>query len=266
MNIIMSLDDNFVDYTKTTMASVLMFNNSFINFYLLTNSKDLKDSNFIKLQHLKECNIKIVRVPESLYSFLLNRKIFPHLTVATYFRHFAAQLIEDIDKAIYLDSDTLVLKDLTDLFTLPMNNTDYVLGAEDAASIKKKELWDLPRYINAGVLLMNLNYVRTNEDFLFKIKEFYRMYGNKTISGDQDMLNFVFRPNYFSIKYNLYHPFFNKHFKPTSCTEQEYYKCCQDPSIIHFVSSRKPWLNETKHLYKDRWLSTYNLVKHLEED
>ena len=265
LNIILSLDDAFVDFTKTAMLSVLNTTNKDVNFYLLTNSDSISLKDFDALKKVKDCNIEIAKIPEKLYKYLKKRKIFAHLSEATYFRHFAPLMLPEVKKAIYLDSDVLVLEDLKSLFETPIGSFEYVKGVEDAASEKKMEFWGLDRYINAGVLLMNLDFVRRgSNEFYDKIKFFYETWGDKTISGDQDMLNFLFRPNYLPIKYNLYHPFFNKKFLPKSCPQEEYYKYCQSPAIIHFVGGRKPWIKETVHPYKGLWESTFNLLKNLE--
>lgn len=264
LDIILSLDMKFIEFTKTAMLSILNTSKTFIRFHLLTN-EDIGEKEFKVLHKIKECQIKVYKVPESCYEYLKSRKILNHLSVATYFRHFAPLLLKDVSKAIYLDSDILVLDNLSSLLNIDITPFEYVKGVEDAVSEKKMKIWDINRYINAGVLLMNLDYVRKNtEEFYDKIKYFYAQYGDKTLSGDQDMLNFMFKPNYIPIKYNLYHPFFKRDFIPTSCTQEEYYECCKSPAVIHFVGNRKPWNKETIHPFKSMWLSTYNSLIHLE--
>lgn len=247
------------------MISLVSKTNDYVHFYIITNSEDITESTFDVIKKVADCTIKIVQVPAKMYSYLMKRKIFKHLSVATYFRHFAAELIPDVKKAVYVDSDTLVVGDLSSILNIDIGNFEYARGVEDAASEKKTSFWDINRYINAGVLLMNLDYVRRDpKEFYSKIRFFYDSFGDKTISGDQDMLNFVFRPNYLPFRYNLYHPFFNKKFIPVSCSQEAYYEECKNPVVIHFVGSRKPWLQEVVHPYKGLWESTFNLMKHLD--
>lgn len=265
LNVLYSLDDNFINYTKTSMLSLLNSSKEFVNFYLLTSSEVICEKDFDVLRKVRDCNIKLVFVPESKYKFLESRKMFQHLSVATYFRHFASELIEDVSKAVYIDSDTLIVSDINNILNENVGSFEYVRGVEDVASEKKMKLWDINRYINAGVLLMNLDYARKDlNEFYEKIAYFYQRFGNKTISGDQDMLNFVFRPKYIPFRYNLYHPFFNKQFVPTSCSQDVYYEECKTPVVIHFVGSRKPWINDVNHPYKGLWKSMFNLLQHLD--
>ena len=265
LNIILSLDENFIDFTKTTMISLLNNTEEYVRFFLLTNSNNITSNTFDVIKRVKECTISVVKVPKKLYEFLLGRKMFSHLSEATYFRHFASELLPTVDKAVYLDSDTLVVGNLANILEEDINKFEYVRGVEDAASEKKLNFWDLDRYINAGVLLMNLEYPRRNiKEFYEKIKYFYDHFGDKTISGDQDMLNFVFRPRYLPFRYNLYHPFFNKQFIPKSYSRDKYFEDCKNPVVIHFVGSRKPWVKDVIHPYKSLWFSVFNLMKHLD--
>ncbi len=265
LNVLYSLDDNFLNYTKTSMLSLLNNTKESVSFYLLTNSDTITEKDFNELRKVHDCKIHIVNVPKTKYHFLESRKIFNHLSVATYFRHFASELIEEVKKAVYIDSDTLVVSDISNIFNESIGSFEYVKGVEDAAAEKKMQFWDINRYINAGVLLMNLDFARNDlDEFYEKIEYFYQRFGNKTISGDQDMLNFVFRPKYLPFRYNLYHPFFNKQFVPVSCSQETYYEECKNPVVIHFVGSRKPWLKDVIHPYKGLWESTFNLLQHLD--
>lgn len=113
-----------------------------------------------------------------------------------FYRLFAHNVFPDIDKLLYIDSDTLILSDLTELYDTDVTN--YAFGAvRDMAPIHKadnpngkyvrefKEKYlkhDL--YINSGVLLLNLPYLRTTKTpWDTKCKLTY---------PDQDILNTAF--------------------------------------------------------------------------
>ena len=127
-----------------------------------------------------------------------------------FYRCIAHRFFTDIDKILYLDSDILVCRDLTELFDTDLN--DYVLGGvRDMAPVNdrfhpqgiivkkfaEKYLNNGP-YINSGVLLLNLEKMRENENLLFetKIPLFY---------PDQDLINaaFVGKIKILPLKYNL---------------------------------------------------------------
>lgn len=127
-----------------------------------------------------------------------------------FYRCIAHRFFTDIDKILYLDSDILVCRDLTELFNTDLN--DYVLGGvRDMAPVNdrfhpqgifvkkfaEKYLNNGP-YINSGVLLLNLEKMRENENLLFetKIPLFY---------PDQDLINAAFagKIKILPLKYNL---------------------------------------------------------------
>jgi len=127
-----------------------------------------------------------------------------------WYRLFAHRVFGDIDKLLYLDSDTLMCRDISELFNTDLSG--YCAGAiRDLAPINdpyhptgitvknfaKKYLNDGP-YYNSGVLLLNLAEIRKNENLLFETKI-------PLVYPDQDLLNaaFVGKIKSLPLKYNL---------------------------------------------------------------
>ena len=86
---------------------------------------------------------------------------------ATFFRLVLPQLVLE-DKCIYLDSDTIVCTDLLELYN-SITDDYYVAGvkgpwyhtqAPEKEYCEMARLTDLRHYINAGVLVLNLNKLR----------------------------------------------------------------------------------------------------------
>lgn len=85
-----------------------------------------------------------------------------HVMYPTYYRLLIADLVPLCEKCIYLDSDTLVLKDLSEFYN--QNIEAYYLAGVKAAGYQinalqnqiRLQLDDVSHYTNAGVLLMNL--------------------------------------------------------------------------------------------------------------
>ena len=78
LNVLYSLDDNFLNYTKTSMLSLLNNTKESVSFYLLTNSDTITEKDFNELRKVHDCKIHIVNVPKTKYHFLESRKIFNH--------------------------------------------------------------------------------------------------------------------------------------------------------------------------------------------
>ena len=127
-----------------------------------------------------------------------------------FYRCFAHRVFKKIDKILYLSTDTLVFRDLSELFNTDIS--DYVFGAvPDMAPINEagnalgvyvkdfseKYLNNGP-YYNGGVLLLNLKKMAENEHLLFETKVPLRY-------PVQDSLNaaFVGKIKTLPLKYNL---------------------------------------------------------------
>lgn len=127
-----------------------------------------------------------------------------------FYRFIAHRLLKNVEKIIYLGTDTLVFHDLTDLFDTDISN--YVAGAvldmapiNDSTNALGAAIRDFSArylnngpYYNAGVLLLNLKQMIENEHLLFETKIPMRY-------PDQDLFNaaFVGKIKTLPLKYNL---------------------------------------------------------------
>ena len=85
------------------------------NFYIM-HPGDFKNDNKIKLKSLEkkyknECTINLINMNNSYKLAPSNNRI----TLPTYYRLSLSNLLPNIDKIIYLDSDTIVFKDENDV-------------------------------------------------------------------------------------------------------------------------------------------------------
>ena len=135
---------------------------------------------------------------------------FARWSPVIFYRCAAHRFFRDIDKLLYLDSDTLICRDISELFNIDIS--DYVLAAvRDLAPVTDKynpagvrvrkfseEYLNNGPYVNSGVLLMNLKKMAEYENLLFKTKV-------PLYYPDQDLLNaaFVGKIKILPLKYNL---------------------------------------------------------------
>ena len=98
-----------------------------------------------------------------------------------------------LERVIYLDTDILVFDDLEEMFNLPLNN-NYALGFLDLLSNGVDYLGlKSEKYINAGVLLLNLELIRKDKKY---VEMLYMLKNNKNLrNNDQTIINYVFYPN-----------------------------------------------------------------------
>ena len=140
------------------------------------------------------------------------KELFPtaaktRYSIGMFYRFFIPQVLSpDIERAIYLDSDTIINLDISDLWRV---NLDYKplgavaeigiesdpLGAKEKKYLIKNNVVAHEDYFNSGVLLFNLNYWRNNKDFIMKGFRFVASRPEMTYI-DQDILNYLFSKNY----------------------------------------------------------------------
>ena len=134
---------------------------------------------------------------------------FARISVHTYYRFFIDVMFPDLERCIYLDYDTLVLSDVSDL----LNGDDWL--------IKGYSLNDTG-YINAGVIAFNFT------------EECRRLLcvcrGRIAETDDQTILNEVFQGHiaYVGPEYN--------------CLVCGIPMDDVEPKVLHYIGSSKPWL------------------------
>ena len=168
-------------------------------------------------------------------------------------------MFPDLKRIIYIDGDTLIRKDIFEMYDYPFNG-NYILGFPFYMSyvMKRYGIKKSP-YINGGCLLFNIKKIRKDHkdvDLLqFTIK-------NNSILRfrEQDSINYVFHPKigYLPLKYGIYMIPNKAAFKrlsrytnfPLNLTEG--YEAVEDPSIVHFSCCwPKVWTNGSRNLFRD---------------
>ena len=151
-----------------------------------------------------------------------------HFSNAIYFRLFLPYLLpSEVEKVIYLDSDTICMADLSELEKIDISS-NLVAGALDLKSESESLRVGVSNYINSGVLILNLNKWREE-----KISErcFEWLEKNpECILGDQDAINIVCQKNikYLDDSWNV-------------CINPDEIKVPQEINIIHYITHMKPW-------------------------
>ena len=107
------------------------------------------------------CNIFFINMKREFINAFRN-----HLDISTYYRLKLPLLCPKINRIIFIDADTLILKDLLEIYTLNFEK-NYILGRLDMITNELDPLGiNTTTYINAGVLLLDLYSLR-------KIHELY---------------------------------------------------------------------------------------------
>lgn len=163
-----------------------------------------------------------------------------HFTFATYLRLFAIDLLGEVgvETALYLDSDTLCVDDISRLFDVSLDENLFAgVSDEGAGAVTKLPRPPLDPYINAGVLLINVRNLK-NQNFLERAKQVYSKFSEKLVWADQCIINYLSQGK----KYLLSEAY-NKFIYCQDISGDDFKSIIRDQRVIifHFLGSVKPW-------------------------
>ena len=261
IHVTFSLDNKLIFPTLVSMVSGLenVNKDKYIIVYHLLLSFDFNTSNVRYFDSLKEN-----------YAVKLNYYIIPHMfaearkwtakTDAHYYKVLIPFMLPDLERIIFLDGDTLIRKDISEMFNIPFND-NYVLGFPFYMTrVMDKHGINATHYINVGCTLYNIKKIRKDHKdvdlFQFTVK-----HEKELKFPEQDAINYVFYPkiDFLPLKYGIYMIGSKGAFKalsrytrsPLNLTEG--YEAVEDPAIVHFSCCwPKVWSNWTKNLFKDK--------------
>lgn len=207
--------------------------------------------------------VKFVTVKRDIFASLpgLDGKVKDYITMATYYRLIITELLDrSIDKVLYLDGDIVCNGPLNGLWATDIDDV-AVAGAPDMSEAQQEyDRLGYPEsdgYFNAGVLLINLDYWRKN-GMTQKFFSFLSKYPECIKFHDQDVLNIFFHDckAHLHLRYNLQNGYlFRKElmqFDP-SRYGNELVEAIDNPVIIHYTSSIKPWHAECMNPLHGLW-------------
>ena len=237
--IFFAIDDRYVPFLAVALKSLIENASKDYQYVIKVLSINIDERNKKKILKYEKENVNIEFVDLTYYLTEIKEKLYTrdYFTQTTYFRLFIPELYPQYNKAIYIDSDTAVLGDISELFNIDLG--DNLLGAVPDCSVQNnKEFQEYvervvgmatyKNYFNAGILVLNLDEMRR---FEFQAKFLYLLETIKfTVAQDQDFLNRLCkgRVKFIDGVWNTM-PIPNENIKE------------EDIKIIHYNHMFKPW-------------------------
>ena len=240
--IVLAANYAYVEQVMTTIKSICYHNRS-IRFYLI-------NSDFPN-EWLKQLNKRLEKFDSAIINCrVTSEQISRYKTDISYtvfLRYFVADFVKE-DKALYLDCDLVVTKNLDDLFATDLQN--YPLAAIrdfGGRAYFGREIF------NAGVLLIN-NALWKQEHITQKLIDLTNEWHDKVDQADQSILNMLFENRWLELDFDNNHIVIHERFANYSFPDGQEY-----PGIIHYLSERKPWQVHAGQTYRDVWWYYHNL-------
>lgn len=159
------------------------------------------------------------------------------LSEAAFYRIIVGDILHDIPRTLYLDTDLITLCSLKALYTAELNNCAFGACINGLADLHADRLGTPKgKYFNTGVLLIDLDKWRMSGIYN-KCIETAEKYADKIVFHDQDILNLIFRDAYCRLpqKWNMLTLILNQ---PPEDQSYGAYQSTQ-PAIVHFAGRHK---------------------------
>lgn len=251
IDVVFASDNNYAQHVAVAGASLLL-NTEYpekINIYILNDT--ISSENCRRIEETITClrgNVTFISVDTKQISGFVSG----HLSKAAYLRLLIPSLLpENITKAIYFDTDLVVLDDVQRLWGISLQGKplgavcDYGIMASKRMVKQKFETLGLPEgdtYFNSGMLVMDLVQWRS---FGYDRKVVECILQNQFRHHDQDALNKVFLHNWHELplRWNVIPPVFSLPLKVLlrHNMRSEAIKALKNPAVFHWAGRYKPW-------------------------
>lgn len=259
--IVLSSDNQYAPLMYTTMLSLLenAYKKTFYDFYLLvtSNFSDEYQKLILKLINTYKCNIHFIFIKNQFENVTLK---IPHTTKTTFYRLLVGELLpQEFDKCIYLDIDICVCNDISELYNIDIKD-NYIAGVvspgyyiEESRHCKRLNLPSMKKYINVGVMLMNLKQIRKDN----MTQKFIELAKRNYHDQDQDVVNIACYGKILTLppKYNAMvlrlkenNPLLRHLYSEEEITEANNF-----PIIVHYANKYKPWNSVGVYMEKYWW-------------
>ncbi len=235
--IFFSTDDNYIPYLDVAVSSLIANASRAFNYRIIILNTGLSSENIRKVMANEQPGVRIdfVDISAHVESIRSHFKNVYHFSVVTYYRLFIASLFPQYDKIVYLDCDLVVLGDISALYRTEMG--DNILAAAPEQFVQSTAEFrryaeaalgvDPDGYVNAGVLLINLQAFRSNR-IEEKFVNMITAHDFDLLDPDQAYLNYLCRGKI--------------HMLPNGWNMTPVPLPCEGPkNIVHYALYKKPW-------------------------
>lgn len=231
-------DNNFVKYTIVSAHSIIKNASKEYKYKIHVLHTGISDSMREKLYELQNDNFEICfnDVTDYLMSISDKLPIRDYYSKTTYYRLFIAEMFPEYDKAVYIDSDTIVQGDISELYNTNINDAylgachEQVMIQIDTYGTYVEKVIGISRYnfFNAGMLLINCEQFRLHF-VLDKFIQYLHTY-NFVVTQDEDYLNLICKDHVYWLDQRWNTEIFGDIHYPI-----------EQACVLHYIMTNKPW-------------------------
>ena len=261
MTIVYACDKNYAALTAISAVSALRHNRG-ARIVLLGYNLETDAQKLVCSRVEKAGGEFLYRDVSPLIEKLVRQGVCPYTSYAAYARIFIPDVLEDVERVLYLDCDTLVDGSLDELFATDLHDKPFGLGFDCVLHHYKRYVRqpsELP-YYNSGVMLMDLKAWRSHRCTERILAELEHPSGPNPL-GDQDIIVRVFPQETQPIdpKWNFLSQFFMLSYEGLCrivgggesllFSPEAYREARRHPIIYHFSGQTlgRPWFTSSRH-------------------
>ncbi len=238
-------DDNFVKYTIVSMHSMMQNASKEYKYRIYILHTEITEEMKKKVLGLKTDNFEIFfeNVSAHLEAIADKLPIRDYYSKTTYYRLFIAEMFPQYNKAIYIDSDTVVTGDISELYLTDIKDS-YVGACHEQAMVQVDEYGTYVEkvvgvsrhnFFNAGILIINCERFRSClilEKFIEKLHVY-----TFVVTQDEDYLNLICKDHIHWLDQRWNTEIFGEISYPI-----------EEAKILHYIMTSKPWhYNDCRH-------------------
>ena len=231
-------DDNFVKYTVVSLSSMIKNadpSRRYCVTVLHTGISDRMQQVVLDLAG-KNFEIGFRDVTDYLESISDKLPLRDYYSKTTYYRLFIAEMYPEHKKAVYVDSDTVVQGDISQLYDTEIGDAyagachEQAMLQEDVYGTYVEQVMGISRYnyFNAGIMLINCDAFRKYA-VLDRFISLLHVY-NFTVTQDEDYLNVICKDHIYWLDDRWNTEIFGEIAFPI-----------EEAKILHYIMTSKPW-------------------------
>ena len=238
IDIFYSFDDNFTKYVTVSLYSLIENASKNYDYHIHLLHQGLTDKSKELITSLGKPGFSFYFEDVTDYLSTLSRELplRDYYSKTTYYRLFIADMHPELNKSLYIDSDTVIQGDISEVYNTDIS--DYYLAAcHEQAMLNVDEFGNyveqcvgVSRYnfFNCGVLLINTKEWRSHK-VLNRFMSLLNQY-DFLVTQDEDYLNLICKDHvlFLDQKWN-YETMFE-----LPCPENEV-------GVFHYIMFEKPW-------------------------
>lgn len=248
MNILVTIDRKYIPPLKVMLVSMGESNRDVDSLDIYVAHSGITQEELYPLEkeveRFENMHIHSLKVPDKFFS---DTPVIERLPKESFYRLIAfAILPEEVERCIYLDPDTYILRSLRPLYDMDMGDCFIGAGGHTYSYIEKLNHLRLKmgkdsHYINSGIMLMDLKKMREHTS-VDEVMAYLEENIQKLYLGDQDAMNGLFWEYTMPIDIKLY----NMDEKTLKRYKIHADWAKENTVIVHYNGKFKPWLEGYK--------------------